>query len=254
MNYKDIKTDFYFLDETGLIHNERDKFFAIGILKCNQPHRVYNKIRKIRDKYKYYEEIKWSNLNNEIRFKIARKLFYVFMEEVTKFYCIILDKSKLDFKKYYNDNLFKVYRNFTITLLKIALGNKPEKIIILLADNYFSPDGTDLENTIKKFTNDHYKKFVVAGVCQIDSRASDILQLTDLILGSVLYDLKKQQELIPEQNTYKRKFLNFLYQKMETKESFFIDQNDKFRNNFVSKNNKIMATIFDCDKSRRRIN
>lgn len=252
MNYKTEKADFYFLDETGLIHSERDKFFAIGIVKCSEPHILYNKIRKIRDKYRYYEEIKWAKMDRQIRFKVATKVFHAFIESRGKFYCIILDKEKLDFKKYYENDLFKVYRNFTISLLKIALGKKPETIIVLLADNYFSPDGSNFEEIVRKFTNDHYKKFVVAGVCQIDSKSNDILQLTDLILGSIIYDLKKQQKLIHIQGEYKRKFLNFLYQKMDTDSSFFLGKKNKFQNNYISKDHKIMATIFDCQKSKRQ--
>jgi len=105
----------------------------------------------------------------------------------------------LDFKKHYDNNLYKVYRNFTIVLLKLILGKKPKELITLLADDYFTPDNIDMECTIKKFTNDHYKNFVITGVCQIDSRSSDILQLTDLILGAIVYDLKKQEGLIKKQ-------------------------------------------------------
>lgn len=47
-NYRDIKTSFCFLDETGLIFNKKDKYFALGIIKCSCPEKVYNRIRKIR--------------------------------------------------------------------------------------------------------------------------------------------------------------------------------------------------------------
>ncbi len=73
--FKDIKTCFCFLDETGLIHHKKDKFFAIGIIKCNNPQKLYNRIRKIRDKYNYREELKWTRLDRKIRFDIAREFF-----------------------------------------------------------------------------------------------------------------------------------------------------------------------------------
>lgn len=248
-HFKDIKTCFCFLDETGLLHSERDKFFALGIIKCRDPQNLYNEIRKIRQKYNYNQEIKWSGLDRKIRFDIARDFFNVFLSEDAKFNCLILDKKKLDFQKYFQNDLYKVYISFSVALLKLIIRKNPEEVIILLADDYFAPDGTAMEDRIKKFVNDHYQKFIIAGVCQINSKSSDILQLTDLILGAILYDLKKQYGLIDNQNTYKRKFLNFLYQKLEIKKSFFINKFGFKTRNYVLSSDKIRATIFDNNRS-----
>ncbi|MCK4354806.1 DUF3800 domain-containing protein [Candidatus Parcubacteria bacterium] len=248
-HFKNIKTCFCFLDETGLIHSGRDKFFALGIIKCGKPQKLYNRIRKIRDKYNYREELKWADLNRKIRFDVAREFFNIFITEDVKFNCIILNKDELDFTGHYQNNLYKVYRNFTIVLLKLIIGKNPDEIIILLADDYFTPDGENLEDSIKGIVNDHYQEFAVAGVCQIDSKSSDLLQLTDLILGSILYDLKKQYGLVGEQNTYKRKFLNFMYQKLKIKKSFFRNKLGFETRNYVLSGDKIRATIFDSRRS-----
>lgn len=255
-HFKDIKTCFCFLDETGLIHSEKDKYFSLGILKCNNPQRLYNRIRKIRSKFKYNEELKWSNLDRKIRFDMAREFFNIFLSENAKFNCIILNKEELDFSKYYNNNLYKVYINFTIVLLKLIIGKIPQEVVVLLADDYFSPDGTDIEVKIKKILNDHYKKFVIAGVCQIDSCSSDMLQITDLILGAISYDLKRESGLIngnSKGGNYKRKFLNFVYQKLKIKKSFFRNTFGLKTRNYVLSGDKIRATIFDCRRSKRKI-
>lgn len=248
-HFKDIKTCFCFLDETGLLYSARDKFFALGIIKCREPQRLYNRIRSIRQRYNYDHEIKWSELDRRIRFDIAREFFNVFLSEDAKFNCIILNKEELDFQKYFQNNLYKVYQSFSVALLKLIIGKNPEEVIILLTDDYFTPDGTDLEDKIKKFINNHYEKFIIAGVCQINSKSSDILQLTDLILGAILYDLKKQNDLIDDQNTYKRKFLNFLYQKLRIKKSFFVNRFGFKTRNYVLSGDKIRATIFDSKRS-----
>ncbi|MBU3924644.1 DUF3800 domain-containing protein [Patescibacteria group bacterium] len=247
--FKDIKTCFCFLDETGLLHSNTDKFFGLGIIKCCEPQKLYNRIRKIRHKYNYTEELKWSKLDRKVRFDIAREYFNIFLQEDAKFNCIILDKDELDFEGHFQNNLYKVYRSFTIALLKLAIGKTPDEVIVLLADDYFTPDGTDLEDKIKKITNDYYKKFVVAGVCQINSKSSDLLQLTDLILGAILYDLKKQNNLIKNQNTFKRKFLNFIYQKLKIKKSFFINNQGGKTRNYILSGDKLRATIFDGKRS-----
>ena len=248
-NFKSIKTSFCFLDETGLIFGKRDKYFSIGIIECDYPEIIYNQIRKIRQRYNYNEEIKWTNLNSEIRFKVAVEVFNCFMQcDGAKFNCIILNKDELDFEKEYDNNLSKVYRNFSISLLKLIIGKEPEKVLIILADDYFTPENLNIEMTIKKFTNYHYNAFVVAGVCQINSKASDLLQLTDLILGVISYDLKRMDNLLIDQNKYKRRFLNFVYQKLKIKDSFFINNLRRSRNYTLS-GHKLRATIFDANRS-----
>lgn len=132
------------------------------------------------------------------------------------------------------------------------IGKEPDEVMIVLADDYFSPPAINLEVTIKKFVNDHYKNFVIAGVCQIDSKSSDLLQLTDLILGAIIYDLKRQEGLVKKQNTYKRKFLNFMYQKLKIKKSFFRNNLGFKTRNYILSGDKIRATIFDCKRSLRK--
>lgn len=107
-DFRDVETCFCFLDETGLIYSPRDKFFALGIIKCCHPERLYNKIRKIRHKYRYTEELKWTNLNSKIRFDVAREFFNIFLMEGVTFNCIILNKEELDFEKYFDNNLYNL--------------------------------------------------------------------------------------------------------------------------------------------------
>lgn len=247
--FKDVKTCFCFLDETGLLYKNRDKFFGLGIIKCKNPQKLYKRIRKIRNKYNYREELKWSNLNREIRFNVAREFFNIFLSEEAEFNCIILNKDELDFANHFQNDLYKVYTNFSIALLKLIIGKDPQEVIILIADDYFSPDHIDQEAAIKGIINDHYKNFVIAGVCQIDSKSSDLLQLTDLILGTILYDLKKQYQLIPESNEFKRKFMNYAYQKLKIRKSFFINNFGFKTRNYVLAGNKLRATIFDGRRS-----
>ena len=100
------------------------------------------------------------------------------------------------------------------------------------------------------------QKFVLAGVCQINSESSDLLQLTDLILGAIIYDLKKDKGLIDKNSkggNFKRKFINFVYQKLKIKKSFFRNRFGFKSRNYVLSGDKIRATIFDCKRSKRKI-
>lgn len=62
-DFRDAKSSFCFMDETGLINSPTDKFFAIGIIKISRPEKIYNKIRKLRQRLNYNEELKRSNIN-----------------------------------------------------------------------------------------------------------------------------------------------------------------------------------------------
>ena len=44
------------------------------------------------------------------------------------------------------------------------------------------------------------------GVCQMDSKSCDLLQVTDLFLGAVLYDLKLLEKIIPFKKIIKQDF------------------------------------------------
>ncbi len=134
--FKDIKTCFCFLDETGLLNSDRDKFFALGIIKCKNPQKLYKRMRKVRDRYHYREEMKWTSLTRKIRFDVARDFFSIFLEEDAEFNCIILNKEELDFSQHFHDNLYKAYTNFSIALLKLMIGRDPQEVVILIADDY----------------------------------------------------------------------------------------------------------------------
>jgi len=252
--YKTIKTAFYFLDETGLLRKQTDPYFALGVLICPKPQELYQKIRKIRDRYKYYWEIKWGGKGgmSKIKCEIAKEILESFLNTLgAKFSCMILRKKELDFNTHFGGDFWNVYSSFTVALLKLNLrtSNPPvrgEDIICLISDNYFSPPNRDIESRIKDIVNDHYKELRVMGVCQMDSKSCDLLQIADLFLGAVLYDLKVFEKIIPLRKNYKMKFLNYLHYKLRVRGSFF----QKGRN-FVKDNFKI--TIFDPTRSRAQM-
>ncbi|MDO8638722.1 MAG: hypothetical protein Q7R43_04040, partial [Candidatus Daviesbacteria bacterium] len=62
-NYRKIRTPFSFLDETGSINDKANRFFCLGMIKCMQPFYLDSTIREIRQKYHFYDEIKWNTLS-----------------------------------------------------------------------------------------------------------------------------------------------------------------------------------------------
>jgi hypothetical protein len=62
-NYKQIRTPFAFFDETGSINDKANRFFCLGMIKCMQPFFLDSRIREIREKNRFYDEIKWNTLS-----------------------------------------------------------------------------------------------------------------------------------------------------------------------------------------------
>ncbi|MEK7636793.1 MAG: hypothetical protein AAB402_00180 [Patescibacteria group bacterium] len=112
----------------------------------------------------------------------------------------------------------------------------------MLADDYFTPDHVDLESAIKDIVNHHYHELKIASFTQLKSDSSDMLQVTDVLLGAILYDLKMKERLVPISSNYKFQFVQFLHQQYGVTNSFFSKSN-----NFSSRN--IRISIFDPRKS-----
>ncbi|MBI2676729.1 MAG: DUF3800 domain-containing protein [Candidatus Yanofskybacteria bacterium] len=247
-DFKKIKLPVFFLDETGILKKGDDPYFALGVIRTERPHELQRKIRTLRDKLHFYEELKWNKVS-PLKYEIIKQGFEAFFKDPSAvFSSIILKKNELDFKTYFNNNLLKVYRSFTVDLLKRNIGNGDNQICTVLADDYFYPDGINLELATRGIVNDHYKKIVIAGFLQINSKSSDLLQLTDLLLGAVLYDLKIQDSILKKHPNLKSKLLDFLQEKLGIENgSFFIDKRGNRQDKFLKEKFKI--SIFKGTKN-----
>jgi len=218
------KEYFCFLDETGLLNRKEDRFFALGMIKCHSPHNLYLKIKNLKDKIHFYDEIKWN--------KVGKKNYPV-MKDVLKFFidsrgfyfdCVILDKKKMDFKTHFQENFWNVYEYFTRLLIKGNTGK--DEGICILADYYPCPDETNFESNIKNKINKEFNRQAIFGVCRMDSKGSEMLQLTDLVMGAILYEFKIQEALIIKPSKYKQDLLKY-FKKISGVKSF----HPEFRNN-----------------------
>lgn len=241
-DYKKVKLPVFFLDETGILNKKDDQFFALGILKTERPHEIQRRLKTLRDKYHYYEEIKWNKLS-PVKFNICQAAINAFMEiPGVMFSCIILRKSELDFEKYFQSDLNKVYKSFSVRLLKNNIALDANEVCTVIADDYFYPDGINLELASRAILNDHYKRLVVSCFLQINSKSSDLLQLTDLLLGATAYDLKLQERVIKRHPNLKSELLQYLHKKFAVKQSFFLDKKGARQDRFFT--DKFKVSIF----------
>lgn len=236
-DYKNIWTKFCFLDESGTILDPKDPFFTVGFIKCSQPYYLSSKIIYERRKRNFHDEMKFNKLSkNNIDFaKLA--LDSLFSTRSISFNSYSLDKEGEYFNREFDGNPWRAYEDISIRVLKSALSSN--EILIVIADYVPTPKDIRFEVNVKRRVNDELKRLAIAGVCRFDSKSNDFLQLTDLIVGAINYDLKLSTGIILKGDKYKRRFLEYFKENLGIKDKNFLDgfRNYMF-NIFVDKDAK----------------
>lgn len=207
-DYDQIWTKFCFLDETGSLNNPNDPFFTVGIVKLSQPYYLTSKIHYERNKRNFHDEMKFNKLSkNNLDFaKFA--IDTLFDTRSVYFYSYSVDKDGDYFKREFGGDPWKAYKTITLRLLKEAV-IAPREIITLIADYVPAPQYIRYEVEIKKETNKLLGRLALAGVCRFDSKSNDLLQLVDLAIGAVSYDLKLHCGVIDGGSKYKKELCDY---------------------------------------------
>jgi len=248
-NYKDIWTKFCFLDESGSLDNPKDPFFTIGFVKCSQPYYMQSKIIYERRKRNFYDEMKFNKLSkNNIDFmKFVLDSF--FSTRSISFHSYSLDKEGEYFQNKFSGNPWKAYEDISIRVLKSAIPFN--EILIIIADYISTPKDIRFEVNLKRRINQESERLAIAGVCRFDSKSNDLLQVADLMVGAVNYDLKLSTDVILRGDKYKRRFLKHFKQNLGIEDKNFIGGFKNYMFNiFVDKNIKKRLPLDFIDKDR----
>lgn len=207
-DYKKIWTPFCFLDESGTLDPKTQPYFTVGMIKCSQPYYLQQKIRYIREKDRFWWEFKFNDLN-KVRLKTSLAVLDALFETRSiHFSSYTIDKKSEYFKKEFHSDPFVAYEQITKHLLKGNL--RKNEILTVLADNVVAPKRNRFEVSIKNSINNKFKRLAIAGVCRIDSRANDLIQLADLIIGSINYELLLKKGIIKKPSKHKGAFIQKL--------------------------------------------
>lgn len=240
-DYDQIWTKFCFLDETGSLSNKTDPFFTVGILKLSQPYYLLNKLLYERSKRNFYDELKFNKLSRKNIDFAKLAIDALFEARSAKFYSYSLDKDGEYFKKEFAGDPWKAYEKITIRIIKDA-ALAPKEILILLADHVTVPKNIRFEVDVKKEVNSLFKRLALAGVCRLDSKSNDLLQLVDLMIGTITYDLKIQTGAVRTGDTYKKELLQHLKQNLGAETLLQGFRNHAF-NIFVDKDMKLRLPL-----------
>jgi hypothetical protein len=110
-------------------------------------------------------------------------------------------------------------------LIKAAL--PPNEILILIADYITTPNDVKFEVNVKRRINENQSRLAMAGVCRFDSKSNDLLQLTDIIIGSINYDIKLSLGLIKNGNRYKKELVEYFKNRLGIGATDFLEKSFK---------------------------
>ncbi len=118
---------------------------------------------------------------------------------------------------------------------------KQENQAHLLADHVTTPKNIKFEVNTKRYFNSSKKRLALAGVCRFDSRSNDLLQIADLLIGAITYDLKLSDGVVPG-SKYKIKLVDYLKEDLGT---------ESFRQAFRNRNFNVFVENNEENKKRR---
>jgi len=210
-DYDQIWTKFCFLDETGTLSDREDQYFTVGILKMSQPYYLQSKLFFERSKIRFYDEVKFNKLSKNNLSFAKTAIDALFETRSVSFYSYSISTKSDYYLKNFDKNPWLAYEQITLKLLDAALAN--HEIIVLIADYVTTPKDIRFEVSIKKNFNAKKKRLALAGVCRFDSKSNDLLQLVDLLIGAITYDVKFAKGLV-DGSRHKIEAVNYLKGKL----------------------------------------
>ena len=207
----------------------------MGTLKLTEPYYLQSKIQYERSVRHFYDEMKFNKLSkNNIEF--AKFTVDALLDNRNFwFYSYTLDKEGEYFKGKFSADPWQAYEDISCTLIDQA--TSPNEILILIADHITVPKHVRFEVSLKRRINTKKNRLAVAGVCRFDSKGNDLLQVVDLLIGIVNYDLKMQYGLTPKPSPYKKELVEH-FKKQIGLASFCDGFRNRSFNIFVDKDSK----------------
>ena len=208
---------FGFIDETGVLHNDREqRFFGIGLLKCEDTSALYEELRILKNRV----ESKFKKGNFEFKFSSitggSHEFYYELINLYSKFatlqFCsLVLDKANPAIKI---DEVFPDTWEAYISYSKLLIKNniKPNDKVCVIADFLGKP----------KTSNKYYEPEIKAlsevyNATVLESHASLFIQLVDVLVGCVVYDFRRSRQSEKKFDIIKGRVCDFLRGKLGVK-------------------------------------
>ncbi|MFA1643513.1 DUF3800 domain-containing protein [Chryseomicrobium imtechense] len=165
--------------------NSIDKYAVIGGIwvSKNDVNKAKKEIKKLRDQYNVYGEIKWNNVSPS-KMEFYKELVKLFFELGSlRFRCIVIDVIKVDLERYHNsDHELGFYKFYYQLLYHWLDGQEQYSIFVDYKKNKEHTRLTDLKSILNKSSLSE-----VINLQAVESKQTELIQLTDVLMGAVGY-------------------------------------------------------------------
>ncbi len=210
-----------FFDESWISIEEGRRILILGAIISPPGSSLELRLEKVRQEIGFIDEITSKNLSGDKALKVAKRFVDEFLNSESLFRSIIFPKKDPEFSKYcYGEEWRLIVKAMKVMLNNLYLGgsNKTHlirpKIIIDFHQEYKKNEGSirrEILSSLRRneeFTGKVFRRFPDAKICLIDSHIFESIQLTDILIGAIKWDIKK-----PE-NENKKIFMEYVKEKL----------------------------------------
>jgi hypothetical protein len=242
-----------YLDETGVLSaHPHDPYFGIGCLKTTDGGDLGRKLRSLRSRYGYHDELHWADFDksrlrgrNEIVQMAKDAIDIAFTAEHVCFAVAIASSKRGSLVAKYRshkDPAEAAYAALATQVLTEIVAE--DELVTVLADQRDSPRDTRFEHDVKHAVDQHHGRLTIVTLNCLDSRCTDGLQLIDLLLGAATLDLRQGRR--DDTDTQKQALLAHLLDRC--------DQSTFRPGGYRDPTGKFTVTLLKPPRARRRGN
>ena len=196
-----MKTYNIYCDESTHLVHDGHPFMLLGYTSVAYPQiRIAkNEIKAIKAKYNYTEELKWTNVHDATYKVYAELIDWFFMNDL-EFRAVVVDKSQIDESRAeytFNDFYFRMY--FQLLHTKVDFQNT-YNIYMDIKDTCSSEKLEVLKRIMSYNSSINNLQF-------IRSHESVFIQLADVIIGAINYNLRIERNDVMGRVTAKRRLI-----------------------------------------------
>lgn len=174
-------------DETR-VENEDSNFMAIGALVIPENIKVelVKQIKTLKQEADFYQEIKWNKVGKKYK-KFYQDILELFIRNpALKFRVVIIDKRKIDYQTYHNNNKELAFFKFYYLLLREILDNYSQYYILL---DKKPTRNKNRARSLKSFLDSHAlfnrQKSQIKHLQAYDSYENVLIQMADYLTGLI---------------------------------------------------------------------
>jgi hypothetical protein len=186
-----MKTFNFYCDESCHLENDKMPYMLISYVSSayNQVKLHSENIRKIKTKYFLKGEIKWSALSKS-QYPLYSELIDYFFATDIQFRAIVINKTQINHQEFNQSHDEFYYKMYFQLLSKKILPENNYNIYLDIKDTRSHKKA----NGLKGYLNKNYVS--VRNLQNIRSHESELMQLTDVIMGAISYYIRGNNKVI----------------------------------------------------------